>query len=282
MFIMVILVLIFLAAVLILSQVLPLILARFHKVQKKKFERTVDKLDKMFVDVKKEKVFPLFAVSPLVLGVVAFVLFQNPLAILAGIALGLALPTFIVKNLEKKRKKKFHQQLVDALLLMSSSLKSGLSFLQAIEVVVEEMGPPINQELQLFLNENKMGVPFEDALARLGKRMYSEDLNMMITTILVGRETGGDLSKIFERLVSTIRQKNKIANQVETLTMQARLQGVIMMLLPIIFAFGISQMNPRFFDIMLNSDTGRMLLGYAIISQLLGMIMIRKFSQVEV
>lgn len=282
MFIMVILVLIFLAAVLILSQVLPLILARFHKVQKKKFERTVDKLDKMFVDVKKEKVFPLFAVSPLVLGIVAFILFQNPLAILAGIALGLALPTFIVKNLEKKRKKKFHQQLVDALLLMSSSLKSGLSFLQAIEVVVEEMGPPINQELQLFLNENKMGVPFEDALARLGKRMYSEDLNMMITTILVGRETGGDLSKIFERLVSTIRQKNKIANQVETLTMQARLQGVIMMLLPIIFAFGISQMNPRFFDIMLNSDTGRMLLGYAIISQLLGMIMIRKFSQVEV
>ena len=277
-----ILLVIFISAVLILSQVLPLILAKFHKVQKKKFDKTVDKLDKMFVDVKKEKVFPFFAVSPLVLGVLGFILFQNPLAILAGIALGLALPTFVVKNLEKRRKKKFHRQLVDALLLLSSSLKSGLSFLQAIEVVVEEMPPPISQELQLFLNENKMGVPFEDALTRLGKRMPSEDLNMLITTILVGRETGGDLGKIFERLVSTIRQKDKIANQVETLTLQARLQGIIMMILPIIFAYGIMQINPKFFETMLSSDRGRMLLGYAVVSQLLGMIMIRKFSQVEV
>ena len=282
MLIMVILLLIFIAAVLILSQVIPLILAKFHKVQKKKFDKTVDKLDKMFVDVKKEKVFPLFAVSPLVLGVLGFVLFQNPLAILAGIALGLALPTFVVKNLEKRRKKKCHRQLVDALLLLSSSLKSGLSFLQAIEVVVEEMPPPISQELQLFLNENKMGVPFEDALTRLGKRMPSEDLNMLITTILVGRETGGDLGKIFERLVATIRQKDKIASQVETLTLQARLQGMIMMILPIIFAYGIMQINPKFFEIMLGSDKGRMLLVYAVISQMLGMIMIRKFSQVEV
>jgi tight adherence protein B len=267
---------------LILWQVLPNVLERFEQSQKKKFDKTVEKLDKMFVEVKREKVFLFFALGPLILGIAGFVLFHNLLVTIAGLVLGFALPSIIVKNLENKRKQKFRNQLPDALLLLSSSLKSGLSFLQAIEVVVEEMPAPISQEFSVFLNENKMGVSFEDALERLNKRMYSEELNLMVTSTLVGRETGGDLSRIFERLVETIRQKNKIARQVETLTLQARWQGMIMMALPIVFAFGISKMNPRFFDIMLHSEIGRFLLIYALISQVVGMFLIRHLSKVEV
>lgn len=267
---------------LILSQILPQLLSRFEQAQKKEFDKTVEKLDKMFVEIKREKLLSIFTLGSLILGLAGFILFRNLLAVLGGMVLGFALPSIIVKNLENKRKQKFRNQLPDALLLLSSSLKSGLSFLQAIEVVVEEMPAPISQEFSVFLNENKMGVSFEDALERLNKRMYSEELNLMVTSTLVGRETGGDLSRIFERLVETIRQKNKIARQVETLTLQARWQGMIMMVLPIVFAFGISRMNPRFFDIMLHSEIGRFLLIYALISQVVGMFLIRRLSKVEV
>jgi tight adherence protein B len=267
---------------LILWQILPKVLEGFEQSQKKKFDKTVEKLDKMFVEVKREKLLPIFTLGPLILGLAGFTFFHNLLAVLAGLGLGFVLPSVIVKNLEKKRKQKFHNQLIDALLLLSSSLKSGLSFLQAIEVVVEEMPAPISQEFNLLLNENKIGVAFEESLERLNKRMYSEELNMIITSVLISRETGGDLSRIFSRLVLNIRQKNKIARQVETLTLQARWQGMIMMALPIIFAFGISRINPHFFDTMLYSETGRFLLIYAIISQVIGMIMIQRLSKVEI
>lgn len=277
-----ILILAFSSISLIFWQILPLLTARFEQAQKKKFDKTVEKLDKMFVEVKREKVFPLFALSPFILGITGFILFKSFLAILAGIALGLILPSLIVRNLEKKRKRKFHNQLVDTLLILSNSLKSGLSFLQAIEVVVEEMPAPISQEFNLLLNENKIGIPFEDSLERLNKRMYSEELNMMVISVLVARETGGDLNKIFERLTVTIRQKKKIAQQVETLTLQARWQGMIMMALPIVFSFGVSQISPHFFDMMLKSQIGRFLLIYAVISQVIGMLMIHRFSKVEI
>lgn len=277
-----ILLLAFSSLALIFSQILPFILTRFEQSQKKKFDKTFKQLDKMFMEVKRERLSFFFALSPIILGIAGFILFRNLLAILGGVALSFVLPSIIVKNLEKRRKEKFRNQLIDALSLLSGCLKSGLSFLQAINVVTEEMPPPMSQEFNLFLSENQMGVPFEESLARLNKRMYSEELNMMITSLLVARETGGDLTKIFERLVVTIRQKNKIARQVETLTLQARWQGMIMMALPIIFAFGILRISPHFFGTMLRSEIGKLLLIYAFISQIIGMLLIRHLSKVEV
>jgi len=209
-------------------------------------------------------------------------LFQNVLAVLVGLGLGLVLPSLIVQNIEKRRKRKFQNQLIDASLLLSNSLRSGLSFLQAVEVVVEEMPPPISQEFSYVIKEVQMGVSLEKSLSRLNKRMYSEDLNMLVTSILVAQKAGGDLSKIFESLVKTVRHKNKVSQQVTTLTLQSRWQGMIMMALPILFAFGMTRLNPRYFETMWHSQIGRALLIYAGISQILGIMMIRYLSKVEV
>ncbi|MCM8800170.1 MAG: type II secretion system F family protein [Candidatus Omnitrophica bacterium] len=278
------LILIFISGSLILlgSSILSLFLTHLEKIHKKRLEETVNKLETLFVDVEKKKLSRLFLFTPVGFSLFGFLILRNLLGVIIGLILGLSFPTLVVKNIEKRRKKKFRDQLIDALLLISNSLKSGLSFLQAIEVVVEEMPPPISQGFKILLNENKMGLPFEESLQRLNKKMYSEELNLMVTSILVARETGGDLSRIFERLVYTLRQKNKILRQIETLTLQARLQGMIMMVLPIIFAFGITQVNPRYFDTMLHSEIGRFLLLYAVFSQIIGMFLIRRLSKLEV
>lgn len=277
-----VLLLTFISAGLFLTQILPLITQRITIFQKKKFDKTAEQLDKMFVDIEREKFFPMFAVSPIVLGILGLVLFNNFIAGFLGLVLGIILPSLAVQILEKRRRRKFQHQLIDALLIMSSSLKSGLSLLQTIEVVIEEMPPPISQEFKLVLNATKLGIPLERAIDMLNKRMYSEELGMVVTSILVSRDTGGNLSKIFSRVVYTIRQKTKISQQVNNLTLQARWQGMIMMFLPIIFGIGAYRMSPDFFTQMLSSQTGRALLLYALFSQAIGMFMIRRLSKVEV
>lgn len=200
---------------------------------------------------------------------------------LLGIAIGFVIPSIMLKKMMVMRKAKFSTQISDGLMILSSCLKGGLSLLQSIEVLVEEMPVPINQEFGLLLRENKMGMSLEESFEKLNRRMPSEELNLLTTAILVARETGGDITLLFTTLINTIRAKLKITDQVKTLSLQGRIQGVVMSLLPIGFAISVYSFNPHYFDIMLTSPTGRMLLVYAIVSEIIGVFLIRMFSKVK-
>lgn len=278
----IILILSFASVYLVIYQILPLLTEKLHRVQAKKVSQTEKQLDEIFVPVKREKLFLYFTLSPLILGGLTLVLFnQTLLALLAG-AIGFILPAFIVKLMEQKRKNKFQNQLVDGLMIISSSLKGGLSLLQAIEVLVEEMPPPISQEFGLILRENKIGLSLEDSLRRLNARMNLEELGLMINSVLVARETGGDLTKVFSRLSITIRDNRKLKENIKTLTLQGRMQGMIMSALPFLFVWWVLTFNRGHFDIMLNTEKGRALLIIALALQILGMFLLRKFSRIRI
>jgi len=116
-------------------------------------------------------------------------------AVSAGFLLcGLIIPFMVIKKMEAMRKQKFGAQLVDGLTILSSSLKAGLSLQQSIEVLVEEMPPPIGQEFSLVLRQMQMGVSLEEAMYTLKKRMRLDELDIMVTAIMVARESGGDLT----------------------------------------------------------------------------------------
>jgi len=200
------------------------------------------------------------------------------IATIIGIVLGFVLPGFYLKIMERKTKDKFRDQLIDALMIMSSSFRGGLSLVQALEAVVDEMPDPINREFGTVLGENKMGVSLEDALNHLYNRMTSPPLQQMITAILLARETGGNLPAIFSRIATNIRENKKIQQNIDTLTIQGKIQGVVMSLLPIAFAFVIYSTNRRIFNHMLVSKTGRAMLVYATISEIIGAVMIIKIS----
>jgi tight adherence protein B len=178
------------------------------------------------------------------------------------------------------RKNKFNSQISDALMILSSCLKGGLSLLQAIEAVAEELPPPISQEFGLMLRENKMGMSLEESFEKLNKRLPSEELNLLTTSILVARETGGDITQLFTTLINTIRAKLKLVDNVKTLSMQGKIQGVVMSLLPIGFTIMVYSTNPHYFDVMLASPIGRVLLIYAVISEIIGIFLIKVFSKV--
>jgi len=228
------------------------------------------------------QVVRLYYLLPPILAAIAFIFSRNALFSLVSALIGFSIPTMILKSREKKRRKRFLSQLIDGIMLLSSSLKGGLSLLQALEVLVEEMPAPISQEFGLVVRENKMGVTLDESLRRVKKKMHMNDLDLIINSILVARETGGDLTKIFSRLCTTIRDNQKLQESIKTLTMQGRLQGAIMSFLPFLFVGWVVNFNKHHFDIMFQDETGRILLVVAVVLQIVGMFFIHKFSSIKV
>jgi len=281
MYIILILGLIAASIILIGSQLLPTFLQRASNLHAKKVEETEKQLDKMFIEVNRKKLLFWYAVAPLIMGLAGFVIFRNlGLALLSG-AISFIFPSLVLRSIKARRRELFRNQLPDGIMVLSSSLKGGLSLMQAIEVVVQEMPAPFNQEFGLVLRENKIGVPLEESLRHMHERLHFEELDLVINAILVSKETGGDLTKVLAKLSVTMRDNRKLKETIKTLTLQGKLQGIIMSALPFLFIAWVLTFNRNHFDIMLSSETGRVLLLVAAALQVVGMVLINKFSRID-
>jgi len=258
------------------------LLKKWDEIQKKKAEKTSSQFEEMFIFLKKEVLATLYVVIPLILGILGFFLTRKIWVSFIGMAIGVASPFILVRFMDKKRRAKFNAQLGDGLMIMSSCLKGGLTLIQSFEVLAEEMDPPIGQEVSLVVREIKVGVSLEEALTRLDKRMPSEEITLIVSAILVARETGGDLTKVFARLIETIRDRTKLKEMVQTLTLQARLQAVIISLLGPVFALVVLRINPRHFEVMWQNEIGKILLMAAGFLQLIGIILIVIFGKIRI
>lgn len=266
---------------LICMQAIPFVLNKYRRWQTKRAEGISDKLEDDFIFIEKKKKV-LLSFFPLIFAGIGFFILKNLIGFAMGFILGLTIPTLSIKLAKKNRINKFQSQIVDSLMILSSCLKGGLSLIQAIEVMTEEMPIPISQEFGLVLKENRLGMDLDLSLRKLRKRMPLEEVNLLISSILVARETGGELTKVFTRLTETIRNSIKLKEKISTLTLQGRMQGIIMAILPIIFTIFIYKQEPTHFNIMLETQMGRVLIGLAILLQLLGMYLIKRISTLKV
>ena len=259
----------------------PILVNRGGAAAQANSAKFVLKYDAILTEDQIKKVRMMMIVLPVIFGTAAF-LFAAPegrLAfILAGMVLGFVIPRMYLGQLIAARKRRFNDQLMDALMIMSSSFRGGLSLIQAVEAVVDEMNDPLKQEFGIVLGENKMGVALDESLNRLYKRMPSAGLQQMIVAILLARETGGNLAAIFSRIISTMRERKKIEQNLQTLTIQGKIQAVVMSGLPVLFYMGISASNPRFFESMRNSPTGHTLLMICLVLWVVGALSIWKIS----
>lgn len=259
----------------------PFIVTTYIELTKKRAKKFVVDMDRTMMQSDIRKVTPLYFVAPPGLGVLGFMFgpseMQIPCAII-GVVAGFWLPGFYSGILVRKRREKFDVQLVDALMIMSSSFRGGLSLIQAMEAVVEEMPEPIRQEFGIVLGENKMGVTMDEAMNRLYKRMPAPAMQQMITAILLAREAGGNLPLIFSRIVQNIRERKKIEENLQVLTIQGKLQALVMSGLPVGFFMMVNSTNPGYFKTMLTSDIGRILMMVCLGLWIVGTFMIVKIS----
>jgi len=260
----------------------PALAGRFVAGSRSRSQKLTAQLEQALLgaDIKK-KTIRLYVMAPVVFAVAGLLLFPEQMRLMGlvgGLALGFLTPSLYVQHLINTNRRQFEKQLTDALMIMSSSFRGGLSLIQAMEAVVEEMSDPISSEFGMVLGENKMGVSLEEALTHLYQRMPSSSLQQMITAILLARETGGNLPVIFSRIVAAIREKRKVQQNLETLTLQGKIQGGVMSLLPIGFAIVVYSTNPHFLQNMVNSDIGRALLIMAVVLECVGAFFIWKIS----
>ena len=257
----------------------PLLEKRFDRYLEHQASGARVVLDDMFVNWSSAKIKLLYGLTPLVAGLIAWVLSYSKIGLAAGLILGFMLPSLIIRQMRKRREKLFQNMLVDTLLLMSSCLRAGLSMLQSFTVVAEEMPPPINQEVGLLLKEIRMGVTLDDALEHFRTRNPSDEMNLFITAVLVARETGGDVTMIFAKLVETLRERKKIKEKITTLTFMAKAQGLVMALLPIVFMYVVYKMDPGHIRFFLFDPMGQVALGGVIVAQLVVLVLFIRFSR---
>lgn len=192
------------------------------------------------------------------------------------------LPNLWLAKKAEKRAKQLEGQLPDAMALMANSIRSGYSFLQAMDVVAKEMPEPISREFAQVLRENRVGIPLEDALTTMARRVGSQDLDLAVTAMLIQRQVGGNLAEVLDKIAETVKDRVKLLGQVRTLTTQGRLSGWIVGVLPAILAVAFHLINPEYIGPMFTHPVGWMMLGLAGAMEFIGIMVIRKLVQLEV
>jgi len=196
--------------------------------------------------------------------------------------LGWVSPHILLARAEKARLKSFGQQLPDALSIIANALRSGYSFLQAMDVVSREMPEPIAKEFGLVLRETRVNIPLEEAMNNLVNRVKSPDLDLVVTAVIIQRQVGGNLSEVLDKISGTIKDRIRLQGEIRTLTTQGRFSGWIVSLLPIGLVVLMSLVSPGYLDPMLHHPIGWVLMAVGVMMQLIGIFMIRNMVNLEV
>lgn len=181
-----------------------------------------------------------------------------------------------------RRFKKFAHQLPDAMELVARALRSGHSLASGLFVVVEEMPAPICEEFGNAYEEQNLGVPIEQSLKNMLKRMPNMDLKFFVTAVAIQRQSGGDLAEILDKIGYIIRERFKILGQVKALTGEGRISGVVLMALPIALFFAVYHLNPTYVMLLFTDELGREMIAYAAGLQVLGALAIKKIVAIKV
>jgi tight adherence protein B len=220
--------------------------------------------------------------ASLLAGALAYLRFNSTLAIPAGLLIGYVGMQVFLRMRQTKRTKAFDGQLSPTILAMSSAMKAGYTFAQAMDLVSKNTPPPMGSELSRVTREIQLGVPINEALGHMVKRNDSEDLRLMLTAVQIQSQVGGNLSSILDTIEFTIRERIRIKGEIKTLTGQARASGWVLIILP--FALGglLMAIAPSYFNPMWQKLPGQIMLGVAGFMLLCGYGLIRKIVNVKI
>ncbi|HEX7346937.1 MAG TPA: type II secretion system F family protein [Candidatus Limnocylindrales bacterium] len=228
---------------------------------------------------------------PVVMFILGFFLpaLQSPISLLVGALVGFLLPRFWLNRRKNGRLNAFNKQLPDTITLIANALRAGSSFLQAIELVVRESRPPISTEFSRVIREVNLGLPFEQALENMVRRVRSDDLELMATAISIQHQVGGNLAEILDSIAYTIRERIRIKGEIRTLTAQQRLSGYVVGFLPIglagfLFVAAPGFMNPMFANppAIAGLPAGVVILMFGGFMMFIGFMLIRRIVDIEV
>ena len=236
----------------------------------------------MFLFVDPNQLFMFNLVAIVIMPVLVWLVTRDIPATLAMLAIIILLPAIIYRSMRKKRLLRFEAQLPDALAMVSGAMRAGASLSIALESLVKEQPAPISQEFELFMKEQRLGVDFEVSLKNMEKRNPIPDFSMLITALLINREVGGNLAETMESLGETLRRKAMMEGKIQSLTAQGKLQGIVMTGLPVLLGILLNFMEPEAMSKLWTTTVGWIVMAVIIFMELMGYIMIRKITSIDV
>lgn len=238
--------------------------------------------DSMFLTIPPQHLAYLSLLSFLTIFLTIAAAFDSPGAgFLFGLS-GFFTPTILVKQLKKKRDQKFVTQLIDALENMKNALHAGFSLPQAFDLVVREQPAPIKQEFHILAQEMRLGVPMEDALKNLWRRMPSEDMQLFMIAVNISKEVGGDLMSVFSTIAHTIRERFRIEGKIQAMTGQGRMQGMVVGLMPPAMGVILNVIDPVMTSLLWKTFVGWIMIITVAIMEIIGYLWIQAIVNIDI
>jgi tight adherence protein B len=197
-------------------------------------------------------------------------------AVVAG-----GIPLLYLRFRKKKRIAKFKRQLPEGLDLIARALKAGHAFTSGMSLVAEEFDDPLGPEFDKTLDEINFGVSLQDALKSLAGRIDCPDLKYFVVSVILQRETGGNLAEIIETIARLIRERFRLEGKIKTLTAEGRLSALILSVLPFAIVFVLLLINPEYMSSLFTEPMGRIMAGIAILMMLFGILVMRRMARMK-
>jgi tight adherence protein B len=246
----------------------------------------VDRLDSLMRQANAKYTLGFFVLLTMALGFTGcltfYILTKNQaLSFLLGLACA-GLPLFTLRSKKKKRMAKFEKQLPEGLGLIARALRAGHAFTSGMKLASEEFGDPLGPEFEETLDEINFGVSVSEALTNLAKRVDCADVRFFVVSVILQRETGGNLAEIIENLAHLIRQRFKFRGKLRVLTAEGRLSATILLILPFVLFSAFLVLSPEYVAYLISDPIGRFMAGIGAFLMFIGVLMIKRIIKVEV
>lgn len=182
----------------------------------------------------------------------------------------------------RRRLSKFGQQIPEALELLGRSLRAGHSLNSGFGLVASEMEEPLAVEFARAFEEQNFGIPLDEAVEEMSNRIPNMDLRFFATAVVLQRQTGGDLAEILDKIGHLVRERLQILGQIQALTGEGRMSGAVLLALPPVLFLVMLKLNYDYVMMLFTDEIGRYMLCLALVTQLMGAVMIKKIITIKV
>jgi tight adherence protein B len=210
------------------------------------------------------------------------ILLRLPIVPIVAFFAGAAAPTLYLMFMKSRRLARFEEQFPEALDLLSRALRAGHAFQTAMGMVADDLKEPCGPEFRRTFDQQNFGLPLRDALFQFADRVPLMDVRFFTTAVLIQRDTGGNLAEILDNLSHVVRERFRIRREIRTKTAHGRFTGLVLLALPAGLGVILTILNPDHMNLLFNHRTGHMLIGAAIVMQIIGFFWIRKILDLEV
>ncbi|HOP11185.1 MAG TPA: type II secretion system F family protein [Oscillospiraceae bacterium] len=251
------------------------------RAQRKQLEKLADELYVAGIALRAEEFILIWVIATV--GVPLLFLFfgANPILCIGVVIIGAAAPIAFVRFKRHKQLGKIDKQLIDAVAIISNSIRAGMSFQSAMQSIADEMEPPISKEFARVSRETRLGMPLETSFEQMITRTGNMDLELICNAVIIQRQIGGNLAEVLDNISATIADRIRLRGEIKAMTASGTLSGYIIGALPIFMLLLLMFLNPEYINMFFSTSAGRVMLAISATMETIGFLIVRKIVNIK-